>query len=123
MSLPRLAYDPREERDAKSSPSIEWVPDLGCWCAFDTGAITAILKSSDFAAADFAAWHLSLGRMGIDCSSVIEILNHIATANEGPRHAEIRKNMARVIAAQRQASAKKRTRRKRSTDAGASALL
>ncbi len=97
MSLPRLAYDPREERDAKSSPSIEWVPDLGCWCAFDTGAITAILKSSDFAAADFAAWHLSLGRMGIDCSSVIEILNHIATANEGPRHAEIRKNMARVI--------------------------
>ncbi len=30
---------------------------------------------------------------------MIEILNHIATANEGPRHAEIRKNMARVIRA------------------------
>ena len=50
-------------------------------------------------AADFAEWHRSLGRMGIDCSSVIEILNHVATANEGKRHAEIRKNMAQVIAA------------------------
>lgn len=37
--------------------------------------------------------------MGIDCASVIEILDYVATANEGQRHAEIRKNMARVIAA------------------------
>ena len=100
MSLPRLSYDPREGRDAKSSPAIEWIPALGCWCAFETDAITAILKSDDFIAADFAEWHRSLGRMGIDCSSVIEILNCVAIANEGRRHAEIRKNMARVIAAQ-----------------------
>ena len=99
MSLPRLSYDPREGRDAKSSPAIEWISALGCWCAFETDAITAILKSDDFIAADFAEWHRSLGRMGIDCSSVIEILDHVATANEGKRHAEIRKNTARIIAA------------------------
>ena len=50
MSLPRLSYDPREGRDAKSSPPIEWIPALGCWCAFETGAITAILKSNNFVA-------------------------------------------------------------------------
>ena len=99
MSLPRLSYDPREGRDAKSSPPIEWIPALGCWCAFETGAITAILKSNDFVAADFAEWHRSVGKTGIDCSSVIEILGSVAIANEGKAHAEIRKNMARVIAA------------------------
>jgi cytochrome P450 len=104
MSLPRLGYDPREGRDAKSSPPIEWIPALGCWCVFETGAITAILKSSDFVAADFAKWHHSLGKMGIDCSSVIEILDYVAIANEGKRHAEIRNNMARVIAAQARAT-------------------
>jgi cytochrome P450 len=104
MSLPRLGYDPREGRDARLSPPIEWVSTLGCWCVFDTGAITAILKSNDFVAADFAEWHRSLGRMGIDCSSVIEILNYVAIANEGERHAEIRKSMARVIAAQASAT-------------------
>ncbi len=82
-----------------TSPAIEWIPALGCWCAFETDAITAIFKSDDFIAADFAEWHRSLDRMGIDCSAVIEILDHVATANEGKRHAEIRKNMARIIAA------------------------
>jgi hypothetical protein len=53
MSLPRLAYDPREGRDAKSSPALEWIPALGCWCVFETGTITAILKSADFVAAEF----------------------------------------------------------------------
>lgn len=100
MSLPRLGYDPREGRDARLSPPIEWISALGCWCVFETRAIKVILKSTDFVAPDFAEWHRSLGRMGIDCSSVIEILNYVATANEGKRHAEIRESMARVIAAQ-----------------------
>jgi cytochrome P450 len=99
MSLPRLGYDPREGRDAKSSPAIEWVPALGCWCAFDTGAITAVLKSANFVAPNFAEWHHALSSMGIDCSSVIEILDYLAIANEGARHAEIRKNLAKTIAA------------------------
>ncbi len=99
MSLPRLGHDPREGRDANVSPAIEWIPTLGCWCVFETGAITAILKSADFVAADFAEWHRSLSKMGIDCSSVIEILDYVAIANEGNHHAEIRRNMARVIAA------------------------
>ena len=98
MSLPPLSYDPREGRNAKSAPSIEWIPTLGCWCAFDTGAITAILKSKDFVAPNFAEWHQTLGRMGIDCSSVIEILDSLAIANEGRRHAEIRKTLAKAIA-------------------------
>jgi cytochrome P450 len=98
MSLPRLSYDPREGRDAKSAPSIEWIPTLGCWCVFDTGAITAILKSKDFVAPNFAEWHQTLDGMGIDCSSVIEILDYLAIANEGRRHAEIRKTLAKAIA-------------------------
>ena len=111
MSLPSLSYDPRAGRDAKSSRAIEWIPALGCWCAFEAGAITAIFKSTNFIAPDFADWHRSLGRMGIDCSSVIEILSYVATANEGKRHAEIRKNMARVIAAKGK-SAKEAAERK-----------
>ena len=99
MSLPRLGHDPREGRDANVSPAIEWIPTLGCWCVFETKVITAILKSADFVAADFAEWHRSLGKIGIDCSSVIEILDYVAIANEGNHHAEIRRNMARVIAA------------------------
>jgi len=99
MSLPCLGYDPREGRDA-GSPPIEWVSALGCWCVFETGAITAILKSTDFVAADFAEWHRTLAKMGIGCSAVIEILDHVAIANEGKRHAEIRKTMARCIATQ-----------------------
>jgi len=99
MALPRLGYDPRGRRHA-GSPPIEWIPDLDCWCVFEAGTTTAILKSTDFAAADFAEWHRTLAEMGIDCSAVIEILDHVAIANEGPRHAEIRKVMARCIAAQ-----------------------
>ncbi len=99
MALPRLSYDPREARGRCSRP-IDWVPALDCWCVFETGAITAILKSTDFVAADFADWHHKLTKIGIDCSDVIEILDHVAIANEGERHAEIRKTMARCIAAQ-----------------------
>lgn len=99
MALPRLGYDPRGGRRTDSAP-IEWIPDLDCWCVFEAGTITAILKSTDFAAADFAEWHRTLAGMGIDCSAVIEILDHVAIANEGPRHAEIREVMARCIAAQ-----------------------
>ena len=99
MSLPRLGHDPREGRDANVSPAIEWIPTLGCWCVFETKVITAILKSTDFVAADFTEWHRSLSKIGIDCSSVIEILDYVAIANEGNHHAEIRRNMARVIAA------------------------
>jgi cytochrome P450 len=98
MSLPRLSHDPREGRDAKSSPPIEWAPELGCWCVFEASAITAVLKSTEFVSKDFAEWHRALGRMGIDYVSVIQILDHIATANEGRRHAEIRRDVARVIA-------------------------
>jgi cytochrome P450 len=78
---------------------------------FETGAVTAILKSSDFVAVDFGAWHRTLGRMGIDCTPAVEALHHIASANEGERHAEVRRETARVIVA-RSGPAKEAARRK-----------
>jgi hypothetical protein len=36
-----------------------------------------------FCGPNFAQWHQALDRMGIDCSSVIEILDYVAIANEG----------------------------------------
>lgn len=63
-------------------------------------------------AADFAELHRGYERKaGIDCSTLIRILHHVATAHEGERHAEIRRELARVIttdaAATRQAAAAK----------------
>jgi hypothetical protein len=98
MSLPRLDYDPREDRNLRGSSPIEWVPSLSCWCAYDADIITTILKSVDFAAADFAELHRIYERkVGIDCSALIQVLHHIATPNEGKRHAEIRRDVARVL--------------------------
>jgi cytochrome P450 len=102
MSLPQLEHDPREHRRHRvSSPALEWVPSLGCWCVFDAKAINVILKSTDFAAADFVELHRGLERrVGIDCSTLIRVLQHTPTANEGKRHAETRKELAQTIAKQ-----------------------
>jgi cytochrome P450 len=100
MSLPRLDHDPRKSRNPEASAPIEWAPPLGCWCVFDADTITAILKSTDFAAADFVTLHRELEqKIGIDCAGLIQVLHHIATANEGKRHAEIRRDVARVLTA------------------------
>jgi cytochrome P450 len=104
MSLPRLEHDPRRDRDAGSAPPVEWIADLGCWCVFETGAITTVLKSTNFVAPDFAEWHRILARMGIDTASVMQVLQYLAIANEGSRHAEIRKSLAKAIAAKSQAT-------------------
>jgi len=103
MSLPRLGYDPCQGRNV-GSPPIEWIPALGCWCVFETGTVSAILKSTNFAAADFAEWHRMLAKMGIDCSAAIEILDHVPIAKEGQRHAEIRKTMSGCISARSRAA-------------------
>jgi cytochrome P450 len=96
MALPRLDHDPRKERAAP----IEWVASLGCWCVFDAKTIVAVLKSTDFAAADFVELHQKLERrVGIDCSAMIQVLRHTAIANEGESHAKIRKDLARVLTA------------------------
>jgi cytochrome P450 len=99
MSLPQLEHDPREHRGhGTSPPALEWVPSLGCWCVFDTGTINTILRSTDFAAADFVELHRELERkVGIDCSTLIGVLQHTPTANEGKRHAETRKELAQTI--------------------------
>jgi hypothetical protein len=98
--LPRLDCDPRKARDLKVSAPIEWISSLGCWCVFDPDTITAIFKSTDFTAADFAELHRNLQRnVGIDCSALIEVLQYTPTAHEGARHAQIRKDVARVLTA------------------------
>jgi hypothetical protein len=72
MSLPLLGHDPREQPERLVSQAIDWVPALGCWCAFGANTICAILKSNDFAAADFAEIHRLLEqRTGMDCSSFV----------------------------------------------------
>ncbi len=94
--LLRLDFDPRREWVGR--PPLQWVSELGCWCVCDADTITAILKSSDFAAADFAAVHRTYEeKVGIACSALIHVLHYIATANEGKRHAEIRRDAARVL--------------------------
>ena len=100
MVLPRLDCDPREARDPKASAPIEWVPSLGCWCVFDPDTLTAIFKSTDFTAADFVELHRNLQHnVGIDCSALIEVLQYTPTAHEGARHAQIRRDVARVLTA------------------------
>ncbi len=100
MSLSHLDQDSRHEPDRKVSPPIEWMPSLRCWCVFDASIITSILKSTDFVEPDFTELHSEVGRkVGIDCSALVHVLHYISTANEGERHAEIRRDTARVIAA------------------------
>jgi cytochrome P450 len=96
--MPRLECDPRASGERATLPPIEWVPSLGCWCVFSVEDITYILKSHVFSAADFIDWHRRLEeKVGIDCSALIEVLGHIATAHEGERHAHIRRDVARVL--------------------------
>jgi cytochrome P450 len=65
---------------------------------FDAKIIAAVLKSAEFVAADFAEIHRTLEqKVGIDCSALIRIFEHSANANEGDRHAAIRKDLARAL--------------------------
>ena len=98
MALPRLEHDPREGLDQQTSTPVEWIPALGCWCVFDAAAIAAVLKSTEFVAADFAEIHRMLEqKVGIDCSALIRIFEHSPNANEGNRHAAIRRDLARAL--------------------------
>jgi cytochrome P450 len=98
MSLPLLGHDPRGAFDAQASSSLEWVPSLGCWCVFDAKAIAIVLKSADFVTVDLADTYRTMEqKIGIDCSAIIRIFQHSANANEGDRHAVIRKDMARAL--------------------------
>ena len=109
MSLPLLGHDPRDQHERPISSAIDWVPALGCWCAFDANTISAVLKSNDFAAADFAEIHRLLEqRVGMDCSALIRIFEHTPNANEGPRHAKCRADLARLLFADMDAT-KQRT--------------
>jgi cytochrome P450 len=100
MSMPRLEHDPRELGERKALPPIEWVASLGCWCVFSAEDIAFVLKSPMFTVADFTDLHQKLEqKVGIDCSALIKVLGHIATAHEGERHARIRRDTARVLKA------------------------
>jgi len=109
MSLPLLEHDPRESSEGVVASSIDWVPALGCWCVLSADQISAILKSNDFAAADFAEIHRVLGaRTGMDCSALIRIFEHTPNAKEGAPHAKCRADLARLLFAEMNAT-KERT--------------
>jgi cytochrome P450 len=95
MSVPRLD-DPREAREHAVRP-LEWLPDLGCWCVYSADAIAAVLKSHDFAVADFDALHSKLERLGIDCGAAANVLAHVATAHDGEAHARLRRDSAGIL--------------------------
>jgi cytochrome P450 len=98
MSVPRLDYDPRKTGAHQALPPIEWVPSLGCWCVFSAEEIVFVLRSHDFAVADFVEVHQKLAqKLGIDCSAVVKVLGHVATAHEGESHARIRSDSARIL--------------------------
>src|SRR5262245_29936663 len=80
------------------SPPIEWVESLGCWCIYDVRCITVILKSTNFSIVDYKEVYQSFKqRIGMDCPTLIHALGHIPLANEGKIHAELRRDMARLM--------------------------
>jgi cytochrome P450 len=101
MSLPQLDHHPSKDGRHKAPPPIEWVSSLGCWCVYDAADITMILKSADFSVANYVEVYRSLEqRVGMDCSTLIRALRHIPLANEGKTHAELRRDLARLVGAQ-----------------------
>lgn len=95
MSLFQLERGRPEEH---APPPIEWVSSLGCWCVYDVASITAILKSANFSVVNYIDVYRSFEqRVGMDCSTLIRALCHIPLANEGKAHAELRKDLARLV--------------------------
>jgi cytochrome P450 len=77
---------------------MEWVSSLGCWCVYDVASITAILKSANFSVVNYVDVYRSFEqRIGMDSSTLIRALCHIPLANEGKAHAELRRDLARLI--------------------------
>jgi len=97
MSAPRLDYDPRGAGRHGALPPVEWVASLGCWCVFAAEDVAFVLRSQDFAVADFVELHRKLEKVGLDCSAAVKVLQHVATAHEGESHARIRRDSARLL--------------------------
>lgn len=97
MSVPRLDFDPRAVSGRAALPPLEWVPSLECWCVFSADDIAFVLKSHDFAVADFSALHQKLEKLGLDCAAAARVLGHVATAHDGEAHARLRRDSARIL--------------------------
>jgi hypothetical protein len=68
------------------------------WVLVRRKAVAIVLKSTDFVTVDLADTYRTMEqKIGIDCSAIIRIFQHSANANEGDRHAVIRKDLARVV--------------------------
>lgn len=73
-------------------------PELDCLCVFDADIISKIFRSECFGAVAYADHYRHItARTGIDFGAIIDVLNHIPLANEGPRHRALRGEMASVI--------------------------
>jgi cytochrome P450 len=98
MPLSQRQHD-RPEEEAPSS--MEWASSLGCWCVYDVASITTILKSTNFSVVDYVDVYRSFEqKVGMDCSTLIRALCHIPLANEGKTHAELRRDLARLVSTQ-----------------------
>ena len=56
-----------------------------------------MLKSRDFAVADFAGLHQKVEKLGLDCAAAVKVLDHVATAHDGETHARCRRDSARIL--------------------------
>lgn len=85
----------------RSYSSATWVDELKCWCVFDAGTIEAMFRSHAFSVVNYAEHCADIARrIGLDLEPMVRALAHIPLAQEGARHAELRKEMALLIAAQ-----------------------
>lgn len=90
-----------QERDHayRAFAPIEWSEDLRCWCVFDPELIVAILKSPQFPVPDYVGGYAKLDqkRAGQGWNVFADMLWNIPFANEGDRHAALRRDFARLI--------------------------
>lgn len=94
----RLQHAPEKDRAYRAFAPIEWSEDLRSWCVFDSKFIVEILKSPDFVVVDYAAEYRKLDqRTGIGWTDLVHVLSNIPLAAEGSRHAELRREFARLI--------------------------
>lgn len=101
-----LQHERQKGKSYRSFAPIEWSESLRVWCVFDPKSIIAILRSPHFDVVEYATEYARLEkRTGIDWSGLVGALNSIPLANEGDRHAKLRRDFAQLIAA-RSASAK-----------------
>jgi hypothetical protein len=83
----------------KSATPITWDHRLNSWCVFDPRLIGDISKQAQFHVVNYGlAAQFIMERTGIDLSFTRLLFEQIPLANEGEKHAALRRRMAHAIA-------------------------